>query len=85
MTALREALADYLAMRRAMGYRLARAEKLLGQFLTFLERTRGNATVYPDRSRVGDTPSRGSELVVEKPTCRGTRLCDLPAHGRPND
>ena len=37
MTALREALADYLAMRRAMGYRLARAEKLLGQFLTFLE------------------------------------------------
>ena len=30
MTSLRQALADYLAMRRAMGYRLARAEKLLG-------------------------------------------------------
>lgn len=37
MTALREALADYLTIRRAMGYRLARAEKLLGQFLTYLE------------------------------------------------
>ena len=40
MTSLRQALADYLAMRRAMGYRLARAEKLLGQFLTYLEERR---------------------------------------------
>ena len=37
MTALRQALADYLTIRRAMGYRLVRAEKLLGQFLTYLE------------------------------------------------
>ena len=37
MTALRHALADYLAMRRAMGSRLVRAEKLLVQFLTHLE------------------------------------------------
>ena len=37
MTLLRQALADYLAMRRALGYRLARAEKLLAQFLTYLE------------------------------------------------
>lgn len=37
MTGLRHALADYLAMRRALGYQLARAEKLLGQFLTYLE------------------------------------------------
>ena len=37
MTVLRQALADYLTIRRAMGYRLARAEKLLGQFLTYLE------------------------------------------------
>ena len=37
MTSLRHALADYLAMRRAMGYRLARAEKLLAQFLTYLD------------------------------------------------
>jgi len=37
MMPLRHALADYLAMRRALGYRLARAEKLLAQFLTYLE------------------------------------------------
>jgi integrase/recombinase XerD len=36
---LREELADYLAVRRALGYRLARPEKLLGQFLDHLDRT----------------------------------------------
>lgn len=37
MNFLRQALADYLAVRRALGYRLARAEKLLAQFLAFVE------------------------------------------------
>jgi len=36
---LRENLADYLALRRALGYTLARPEKLLNQFLTHLEET----------------------------------------------
>lgn len=36
---LRHALADYLALRRALGYRLDRPEKLLTQFLTHLEST----------------------------------------------
>lgn len=35
---LRGQLADYLALRRALGYRLARPEKLLNQFLDHLER-----------------------------------------------
>ena len=37
MNTLRQALVDYLAMRRALGYQLARTEKLLAQFLTYLE------------------------------------------------
>jgi integrase/recombinase XerD len=37
MSPLRQALADYLAVRRALGYKLAHAEKLLGQFVTYLE------------------------------------------------
>jgi len=37
MTALEEHLAGYLAVRRALGYKLARAEKLLTQFLGWLE------------------------------------------------
>jgi len=36
---LHEELADYLALRRALGYRLARPEKLLDQFLDHLDRT----------------------------------------------
>jgi integrase len=35
---LRDQLAGYLTLRRALGYRLARPEKLLGQFLDHLER-----------------------------------------------
>ncbi|MDA8373242.1 MAG: tyrosine-type recombinase/integrase [Actinomycetota bacterium] len=33
MTGLQAALQDYLALRRSMGFKLARAEKLLGQFV----------------------------------------------------
>lgn len=40
---LRDQLADYLALRRALGYRLERPEKLLNQFLGHLER--GGETV----------------------------------------
>lgn len=37
MNALRQALADYLSVRRRLGYKLCRPEKLLAQFLTHLE------------------------------------------------
>ena len=37
MSPLRQALADYLAVRRALGYKLAYAGKLLGQFVSYLE------------------------------------------------
>ncbi len=37
MTPLRRALADYLSVRRALGSKLDRAEKLLGQFVAYLE------------------------------------------------
>jgi hypothetical protein len=37
MSALRQALTDYLAMRRALGYKLDKTERLLGQFVSFAE------------------------------------------------
>lgn len=37
MSSLRQALADYLTVRRALGYKLERAEKLLAQFITYIE------------------------------------------------
>lgn len=36
MSPLRDALSDYLAVRRALGFKLARVEKLLCQFLAYL-------------------------------------------------
>jgi integrase/recombinase XerD len=35
--ALRDELVDYLALRRSMGFKLRRAEKLLGQFIAYCE------------------------------------------------
>ena len=85
MTDLRQALTDYLAMRRAMGSRLARAEKLLAQFLTYLEERGQTRLRIVERCCLGDrTDRRGSELVGTSPG-RGPRLRDLSAHDRPGD
>ncbi len=44
MIALEDRLAGYLAMRRALGYKLARAEKLLAQFIGWMNE-RGETTI----------------------------------------
>ena len=41
---LRDALEDYLMLRHALGFRLASATRLLGQFVSYLE-ARGTSTV----------------------------------------
>jgi integrase/recombinase XerD len=46
---LRQALADYLALRRATGFRLANAGRLLGQFVDHLEQ-RGVDTITTDHA-----------------------------------
>ena len=47
MTGLTAALDDYLTMRRALGYRLIRPEKLLRQFIYYLDE-RGVTTITTD-------------------------------------
>ena len=37
MSVLRQASTDYFAIRRALGFKLIRSEKLLRQFITYLE------------------------------------------------
>ncbi len=39
MTLLEQQAADYLRIRRALGFKLERAEKLLAQYLTYLDET----------------------------------------------
>ena len=45
----RQALAGYLAVRRSLGYKLDRPEKLLAQFISYLEDA-GAATVTTDHA-----------------------------------
>ena len=68
MTDLRQALADYLAIRRAMGSRLARAEKLLAQFLTYLEE-RGQT-----RLRIANAVAWATEPTGVDPSWSAHRL-----------
>lgn len=49
MSPLREALTNYLTIRRALGYKLVRAGKLLAQFVTYLEGI-GAKTVTTDHA-----------------------------------
>jgi integrase len=49
MSPLRQALAGYLAVRRSLGYKLERPEKLLGQFISWLEDA-GAATVTTEHA-----------------------------------
>jgi integrase len=49
MSALRQSLAGYLAVRRSLGYKLERPEKLLGQFISWLEDA-GAATITTEHA-----------------------------------
>jgi integrase/recombinase XerD len=59
MSPLREELAGYLAARRALGFRLDRAEKLISQFLGYLEE-RQATTVTTDHALAWATAPAGA-------------------------
>ena len=71
MNVLRQALADYLAVRRALGYRLARAEKLLAQFLAFVEH-RGEEHLTIETALAWATAPAGAD-----PNWMSRRLSDV--------
>lgn len=57
---LQHALADYLALRRALGYRLDRPEKLLTQFLSDLESTGQDVVTVSGALEWARMPSNGA-------------------------
>jgi integrase len=62
MNPLRQALADYLGLRRSLGYALRRHEKLLNQFLDYLDE-RGASTITADLALAwARLPEDGSPL-----------------------
>ena len=82
MSPLRAALADYLTVRRALGFKLEKAEWLLGDFVAYLEE-RGEETItHRARAGLGDAAGRSSELALR--TALGcSRLRRLPGDDRP--
>ena len=60
MTPLEDRLSDYLSIRRALGYKLARAEKLLAQFVAFLEE-RGEHVITIENTLAWVTLPGGSD------------------------
>jgi len=62
MSRLRHALADYLTMRRALGYKMDKAERLLGQFVAFAE-DRGETHVRTETALAWATKPVGAAAI----------------------
>lgn len=62
MSHLRNALADYLTMRRALGYKMDKAERLLGQFTAFAE-DRGETHVRTETALAWATRPAGAAAI----------------------
>lgn len=60
MSPLEEALTNYLTIRRALGYKLARAGKLLAQFVTYLESIRAKTVTIKHALDWARLPADGS-------------------------
>ncbi|HYX47112.1 MAG TPA: tyrosine-type recombinase/integrase [Sphingomicrobium sp.] len=70
MSELRHALADYLSLRRSLGYKLRRPEKLLHQFIAFLQAagaetiTTKHALAWACQPEIGNANWRAYRLSV---------------------
>ncbi len=62
MSNLHQALADYLTMRRALGYKMDKAERLLGQFVAFAE-DRGETHVRTETALAWATRPAGAAAI----------------------
>jgi len=62
MSHLRNALADYLTLRRALGYKMDKAERLLGQFTAFAEE-RGETHVRTETALAWATQPAGAAAI----------------------
>jgi integrase len=62
MSDLHQALADYLTMRRALGYKLDKTERLLGQFVAFAE-DRGETHIRTETALAWATRPAGAAAI----------------------
>lgn len=91
MSALSQALADYLALRRQMGFKLGRAEKLLTQFVAYCEAlgaeiiTTGLALGWATRPEGADPNWAAQRLSVVRGFARHLALIDPRTEVPPAD
>jgi len=91
MSTLRQAMADYLVMRRVLGHSLARTEKLLTQFLTFVEArgedhlTTETALAWATLSATADRGWMASRLSVVRRFAVHLRGIDPATEAPPRD
>lgn len=91
MTPLHQALADYLQLRRSLGYKLARSEKLLQQFLAYFEAA-GAETITTDHALTWACQPSGSKsswqsqrLTVVRGFANYLASVDIPVEVPPSD
>lgn len=80
MSALRQALADYLTMRRALGYKLDKTERLLGQFVSFVE-NRGEEHLTTEAALIWATLPEGAHASWTSRRLAEVRLFARHLHG----
>ena len=92
MSSLREAAEEYLALRRALGFKLRQQGRMLLQFVEFLEQQRRDSDQHQARAAVGLPASgRQSNVVASaaggraslRAVPRGVRSADRGAAQRP--
>lgn len=73
MSTLRQALADYLTMRRALGYKMDKAERLLGQFTAFAG-GRGETHIRTETALAWATQPAGAAAIWKSRRLADVRL-----------
>lgn len=78
MSPLRQYLCDYLTVRRTLGFKLYRAEKLLEQFVTYIEARGGATSAHTHVPRMGHSAGKHSSELAGETAFAGARFCSSP-------
>ena len=83
MTPLEQQAADYLRIRRALGFKLERAEKLLAQYLAYLDATGQDRVTVDNALAVGEAAGVGERELVGVSALSRALLRDLSERAGP--
>jgi hypothetical protein len=78
MNTLREALQEYLALRRGLGFKMHDAGLVLPRFVAFMEQHQALHITTRLATGVGATGEDGAARRAGAATLLRTRLCSLP-------